>query len=84
MARRRGIVRGSAWLFVLGIFGVAHARPASPAFDRAKCAECRMELARCLMRSKDDPPAEREKKQQKCIEATKSCMSSCRGPLPKG
>jgi hypothetical protein len=77
MTRGRGMVRWSAWLLVLGTLGVAHARPASPGYDRAKCAECQMELAKCFIRCKDDPPGEQEKNQQRCVDASKKCMSSC-------
>jgi hypothetical protein len=71
------------WLLVALAIGTAHAHEAAPSFDRAKCAECRIELSKCFMRHKDEPPADREKNQQKCLEASKRCMSSCTGDLPK-
>ena len=75
------LARVSPWLLVAAM-GTAYAHEGAPSFDRAKCAECRIELGKCFMRYKDDPPAEREKHQQKCVEASKKCMSACKGPLP--
>ena len=78
MSRGRPI-RWSAWLVVFGTLGVAHGRPVAPSFDRAKCAACTLELAKCMARCKDEPPAQQEKSQQKCAEASKKCMPSCGG-----
>jgi len=83
MKRAGSVARWAFLLLVPVVMGTAHAREAAPGFDRAKCAECRIELSKCFIRYKDEPPAERDKHQQKCVEASKKCMSSCSGQLPK-
>jgi hypothetical protein len=79
----RARLLSSLCLFVALAIGTAHAHEPAPSFDRAKCAECRIELSKCFMRHKDEPPADKEKNQQKCLEASKRCMSACTGDLPK-
>ena len=71
----------SIWLLVALAIGTAHAH--APTFDRAKCAECRIDLSKCFMRHKDESSSEKKKNQQKCLDASKKCMSSCTGDLPK-